>query len=92
MNNMEGRLGELNTMSEKVMQYEIKINRMSSQFQGFEREKIEFEDVRKENETLKRRVGELGEASVKVNEYEFKIEMAAREIERLNTILENKNK
>ena len=47
MNNMEGRLGELNTMSEKVMQYELKINRMNSQFQGFERERIEFEDIRK---------------------------------------------
>jgi hypothetical protein len=41
---------------------------------------------------LKRRVTELGETSIKVNETQFKIEMAAREIERLNNILENKNK
>lgn len=57
LNNMEGRVGELNNLSEKVMQYELKISRMNTQFQSFEREKSEFEDIRKENEALKRRVG-----------------------------------
>ena len=60
LNNMEGRVGELNNLSEKVMQYELKISRMNTQFQSFEREKSEFEDIRKENEALKRRVGQLG--------------------------------
>ena len=57
LNNMEGRVGELNNLSEKVMQYELKISRMNTQFQSFERERSEFEDIRKENEALKRRVG-----------------------------------
>ena len=39
MNNMEGRLGELNSLSEKVIQYEVAMGRMNSQFQNFERER-----------------------------------------------------
>jgi hypothetical protein len=39
MNNMEGRLGELNTLTEKVMQYEVKITRMTTQMQSFDRER-----------------------------------------------------
>lgn len=60
------------------MQYEVKITRMTTQMQSFERERSEFEDVKRENDNLKRKVGELGQAAIKVNEYELKIEMAAR--------------
>jgi chromosome segregation ATPase len=73
MTNMEGRLGEFNTMTEKIMQYELSINRMKSQFSNFERERLEFEDVRRESELLKKKVSELGEASTRANEFEFKI-------------------
>ena len=41
---------------------------------------------------MKKKLAEYGDVSVKINESEFKIEMAAREIERLNNILENKNR
>lgn len=39
MNNMEGRLGELNSLTDKVMQYEVKITRMATQIQNFDRER-----------------------------------------------------
>ena len=32
---MEGRLGELNTLTEKVIQYEVQMGRMNSQAQSF---------------------------------------------------------
>lgn len=35
MNNMEGRLGQLNTLTEKVIQYEVQMGRMNSQAQSF---------------------------------------------------------
>ena len=54
---MEGRLGQLNNLSEKVIQYEVAMGRMNSQFQNFERERAEFENVSRENENLKKKVG-----------------------------------
>lgn len=42
-----------------------------------------------DNESLKRRVTE---SSQRLNDYDYKMEMVAKEIERLNSIVENKNK
>lgn len=43
INNYEGRLNELNSLTEKVMQYEVKITRMTTQIQSFDRERSEFD-------------------------------------------------
>jgi hypothetical protein len=42
MNNLEGRLGELNVLSEKIMQYEVRISKMTSQIQSYDRERAEY--------------------------------------------------
>ena len=43
INNYDGRLNELNSLTEKVMQYEVKITRMTTQIQSFDRERSEFD-------------------------------------------------
>lgn len=43
LNNYEGRLNELNSLTEKIMQYEVKITRMTTQIQSFDRERSEFD-------------------------------------------------
>lgn len=46
----------------------------------------------RDNDTLKRKVMEFGDMQGRVNEYEYKLEMVTKEIERLNGIVENKNR
>jgi len=45
-----------------------------------------------ENEELKRRLQEMGDMGRKVSEYENRIAMLSQEIERLNAVIEGKNR
>jgi len=38
LNNLEGRLSELNVLSEKVIQYEVKITKLTTQIQTWDKE------------------------------------------------------
>lgn len=53
---------------------------MSYQLQQFDKERAEFEEVRSNNEVMRRKLGELGEMTTRVNDYEYKIEMITKEI------------
>lgn len=39
LSNLEGRLGELNVLSEKTMQYEVRINKLTTQLQTYDKER-----------------------------------------------------
>lgn len=52
----------------------------------------EFKIVCNENEELKTQLKVFGEAQRKIVEYENKIALLSQEIERLNTVVENKNR
>lgn len=52
----------------------------------------EFKIVCNENEELKTQLKIFGEAQRKIVEYENKIALLSQEIERLNTVVENKNR
>lgn len=79
----------MNTLTEKVMQYESKISKMTFQIQSFEKE---AEASRSENEVMKRKIVEAGEVVKRINEADYKVESMTAEINRLNNIIENKNK
>ena len=89
---LETRVSEYNVLSEKVYQYESKISSMTIQIEKYVREQGNFENLMRENDDLKRKVMELGQMHSRINEYEYKIEMVTKEIERLNVIVEKKNR
>ena len=89
---LESRVSEYNVLSEKVYHYESKISSMTMQIEKFTREQSNFETLLRENDDLKRRVMVISEMQGKISEYEYKVEMVTKEIERLNVIVENKNR
>jgi len=72
MSNLEGRLGELNVLSDKVIQYETRISKLTVQLQASDKERQAAEEISNENELLKKRINELGVSASKVGEYEYK--------------------
>jgi hypothetical protein len=89
---LEGRLGELNILSNKVIEYETRISKLTAQLQTSDKERQAAEEIANDNELLKKRIQELGASASKVGEYEYKFELMSREIERINILVENKNK
>lgn len=85
-------MGELNVLSDKVIQYETRISKLTVQLQASDKERQAAGEVANENELLKKKISELGAAASRVGEYEYKFEMMSREIERINILVENKNK
>lgn len=59
VNNLEGRMGEMNSLTEQILQYEARLSKMNFQIQSFDRERGEVEEIKKENESLKRKALEL---------------------------------
>lgn len=52
----------------------------------------EFKLTCNENEQLKRQISQMGEMGKKIAEYENRIALLSQEIERLNSVIEGKNK
>lgn len=89
MGGLEAKAQEANDLNDKVYQYEMKIREMNSKIVGLQRDQDMADHVQQENEMLKRKVNELGSIN---NDYEFKVENITKEIERLNVIVEGKNR
>ena len=89
---LEVRAQEANELNEKVYQYEVRMKEMNVKIQGLMRDQEMAESVHEDNEKLKRKVNELAEIANRINDYEYKIEMVTKEIDRLNIIVETKNR
>lgn len=92
ISSLEGRAQEANELNEKVYQYEMTMREMGVKIQSLQRDQQALESVSLERDALKKKVRELSDVAIRITDYEYQIEDITKQIDRLNMIVETKNR